>query len=100
LPLVSIKQVGVRTEPVDISDHTRVFKGDDCVVDEEASGMRGVENVMVRIFRTGTIEVRGRERASVERHGVNWGTLLPRTFNACLVFDNFKGDVAGSLCLP
>ena len=33
--------------------------------------MRGVENVMVRIFRTGTIEVRGREGASVERHGVD-----------------------------
>ena len=62
--------------------------------------MRGVENVMVRIFRTGTIEIRGREGTSVEWHGVNWGTLLPRTFNACFIFNDFEGNIGGCLRLP
>jgi hypothetical protein len=100
LPLVAVKQVSIRAEPVDVRDHTRVFERDDCIVDEEASGMRGVENVMVRIFRTGTIEIGGRERASVEWHGIDWGTLLSRTFNSRFVFNDFEGDISGCFRLP
>ena len=61
--------------------------------------MRGVENVVVCIFRTRTIEIRGREGASVERHGVNWGTLFPCTFNTCFIFNDFEGNIGGCLRL-
>jgi hypothetical protein len=100
LPLVSIEQVGVRAQPVHISNYTRVFKGNDCIIDEEASSMRGVENVMVCVFGTGAIKVGGRERTGVEWHGVNWGTLLSRTFNTRLILHYLEGNVGSCFCLP
>ena len=62
--------------------------------------MRGVENVVVCILRTRAVKVGGRERTGMERHGINWGTLLSRTFDPRLVFNDFERDVSGCFRLP
>ena len=61
--------------------------------------MRGVENVMVRIFRTRTVVVWGGERASVEWHRIDRSTFLPSTFKTSLVFNSFEGNVGGGFRL-
>ena len=100
MPFVTVKQVSVRAQPIDVSDHTRVFKGDDCIVNKEAGSVRGVEDMVVCVLRTSASEVRRGEGAGMKWHRVNWGTLFSYTFNTCLIFNNFEGDVGGCLCLP
>jgi hypothetical protein len=62
--------------------------------------VRGVENVGVHILRTRAVKVGGRERTGVEWHGIDWGTLLSRTFNSCLVFNDLERYISGCFRLP
>ena len=62
--------------------------------------MRGVEDVVVRVFRTRAVKVGGRERMGMEWHRVNWGTFLSCTLNSCLVFNDLERHVSGCFRLP
>ena len=87
-------------EPVDVRNHTRVFEGDDCVINKEVGSVRGVEDMVVCVLRTRAVKVGGRGRTGMEWHGINWGTLLSRTFDPRLVFNDFERDVSSRFRLP
>jgi hypothetical protein len=66
LPLATLCLVDVRAVPMDVSDDTRVLEVSKGVINEGAGSVRGMKNVVVRIFRTRTIEIGGGERTCVE----------------------------------
>jgi hypothetical protein len=66
LPLAILHLIDVRPVPMDVSNDARVLKVSKCVVNKGASSVGGMEDVMVRVFRTRAIEIRGGERTHVE----------------------------------
>jgi hypothetical protein len=84
-PLEPFKLVNIGAVPMDVSYDSRVSKIDDSVVNALKCCVGGVEDAVIRIFRTRTSEIGGREGASVEGHGVDRSVLLSSPQEPCLI---------------
>jgi hypothetical protein len=99
LMLAAVQLVNVGVEPVDISNNSRVFEVSESLVDECASGMGGMEQVVVHVFQTWVIEVGGRKWLHMEWKGINNTTFSTSAHKVHLISNGLVGDVLGGLCL-
>jgi len=70
---------------MDVSYDSRVSKIDNGIVNALKCCVGRVEDVVVRILRTRSSEIRRREGASVQGHGVDCRILLPSPQEPCLI---------------
>jgi hypothetical protein len=99
LPLAALSLIDVRAVPMDVSDNARVLEVSKGVVNEGASGVGGVEDVVVRIFRTRAIKVGGGKRTCVEGERVDNTAFLASTHESGLISNWLVGDVLSGLGL-
>jgi hypothetical protein len=91
--------VNIRAVPVDVSNDARVLEVGKGVVDEGASSVGRMENVVVCIFRTGMVKVGRREGTCMEREGIDNTTFLASTHKSGLVSYRLVCNVFGGLSL-
>jgi hypothetical protein len=99
LPLAALSLVDIRAVPMDVSNDARVLEVSKSLVDEGANSVGGVEDVVVRIFRTGAVEIGGREGACVKREGIDDTAFLASAHESGLVSNRLIGDILGGLGL-
>jgi hypothetical protein len=99
LPLAALSLIDVRAVPVDVSNDARVLEVSKGVIDKGAGSVGGVENVMVRVFRTRATEVGRREGACVERERVNDTAFLTSAHESGLVSYWLVCDILGGFGL-
>jgi hypothetical protein len=84
---------------MDVSNDARVLEVGKGLVNEGASGMGGVENVVVGVFWTGTVKIGGREGSCMEGKGVNNTTFIASPHKSGLISYWLVGDILGRLGL-
>jgi hypothetical protein len=99
LPLAALSLVDIRVVPMDVSDDARVLEVSKGVVDKGAGSVGGVEDVVVRVFRTRAIEVGRGEGSCVKREGINDTAFIASAHESGFVSYWLVGDVLGGLSL-
>ena len=98
-PLEPFELVNIGAVPVDVSNHPRVAKGNDYIINKFKHSVGRVENGVVRVLGTRASKVRRGERTSMQREGVHCGTLLASAQEACLISFCLEQNVSHSFGL-